>query len=137
MKSKILLSMLLLILPFSCPAHLEVIRGKMDPPPPAPLPSAQALMDSQEKVMLIIKASKENLAKQEALLKDITEYQQIQKKYSENSQDKEIAYQMVMKAYDIMQHLKELRMTHAFDQDLMSEITFFSNMAERWNGNQS
>lgn len=90
-----------------------------------------------KKLKDIISITKKNLENQSKLFGMIEEYRKIQSQYLQNAQDKELTYQMVMKAHTIFLKIKDLHLTHAFEQDFLSELAFFSKMAEKWNSPQS
>jgi uncharacterized membrane-anchored protein len=81
----------------------------------------------------LIEVTKQNLESQKHLKELVKEYLQVQKIYMQNTSDKQNGYRMVKKAQQVLDKIKENHLTQAFDQDFLSELTFFANIANKWN----
>lgn len=79
----------------------------------------------------LISVTEKNLLNQKSLKKLLIDYQQHQLKYLENAQDKEVTLQMVRSAYQLLESIKQNHLTHAFDTEFISQLTFFSQFATK------
>lgn len=77
------------------------------------------------------------LEEQKQLKKMVLEYVALHTKYKQNLEDRELSYQMVKKAHQVLSAIKELHIAHAFDQEFLSDLAFFSGIIERWEGIES
>lgn len=114
----------------------DAIRPKTHDLPPEVEPVA-SMENELGKLQDIMQATAKNLENQKRLYSEISDYMKVHERYLENTNDKRLSYQMVMKAHSAFKLIQSLHLTHAFDQDLISELAFFSNIAERWNTPES
>lgn len=135
MKIRIILHVLLLFIASSLCATEDVIRPSTSDLPNSSISSANignelAILDN------IMEITKQNFETQKQLRGLIVEYLQVKHIYLQNIQDKELSFKMVQKAYQVLEKIKEAHLIQAFDKDFMSEITFFANIASKWNNPQ-
>lgn len=81
----------------------------------------------------LIEATAQNLESQKQLKQLLQDYLQLQQQYAQNTQDKQLSFRMVKKAHELLEKIQEQHLTQAFDQEMLSELTFFSNIATKWN----
>lgn len=79
---------------------------------------------------LLITATQKSLTEQKSLREVITEYQKTQKQYFENDDDAHLL-KLVKSAHITLQKIKEVNLVHSFDPEFISELTRFSQVAER------
>jgi hypothetical protein len=70
-----------------------------------------------------------NLENQKVLKKLLIDYVAIQNQYVQNVNDQALSMKMVKTAHQLLEKIKELNLTHIFDAQLLSELTFFSQIA--------
>lgn len=89
---------------------------------------------SKDLLMLesLIEITKKNLDNQKNLRGLILEYLDIYDKYVENMDNKQLSFRMIKKAKEVLDLIKETHLIHSFDQDFLSELTYFSNIASKW-----
>lgn len=80
----------------------------------------------------LIDVTKENLSLLEQCKKHVIDYISLQEKYAQNTENEKLTFQMVMSADQLLEEIKELHLTQAFDQEFLSELTFFSKVASKW-----
>lgn len=81
----------------------------------------------------LIEVTEKNLTRQRKLKREINEYIALQERYMKNTNDKDLGYQLVKAAKDVLEGIKDQNLTQVFDAQFMSELSFFSNIAEKWN----
>jgi len=79
----------------------------------------------------LIAVTQENLEKQKALQKAILEYQKLQDLYLQNPNDNEVLFCMVKVAHRLLEGIKANYLTQTFDKDFLSELTVFSQVANK------
>lgn len=79
----------------------------------------------------LISGTEKQLEAEKKLRDQVVKYVQVQQKYAQNTQDKELATKVVRKASFLYKKIKELELTQAFDQKFLSELAFFSNIADK------
>jgi hypothetical protein len=105
-------------------------------------PTTEALPDfdkmtarhGQEMQMLdqLITVTQKNLERQRDLRNQISEYLDLQARYIENTDDKNLSIQLVRKAKQVLEGIQQQHLTQAFDQEFLSELSFFANIAQKW-----
>ncbi len=85
------------------------------------------------KIDNLIEVTKQNLESQKHLRELAKDYLQAQKVYMQNTQDKQNGFRMVKKAEVLLEKIKENHLTQAFDQEFLSELSFFASIATKWN----
>lgn len=81
----------------------------------------------------LIDVTKKNLENQIQLKSLLVEYIQIKDQYMQNTDDKQLSYRMVQKAFILLDKIKEDYLTQLFDQEFISELTFFASIGAKWN----
>lgn len=119
------------LLPLQLQGATDSIKPVTQDLPQIALPKAQ---QGQELVLLdqIIKATDQSLQKQKDLREMFKNYLKLKEQYARNVQDKEQSIKLVKQAHQLLNAIKEQHLSHLFDQETMSEITFFSNIASKW-----
>lgn len=105
-------------------------------------PTTEALPDfekmtareGQEMQMLdqLITVTQKNLERQRQLRCYITEYLDLQARYIENTDDKDLSVQLVRKAKQVLDGIQQQHLNQAFDPEFISELSFFANIAQKW-----
>lgn len=125
-------SFLLIILPLMFCAFQGYAADKpvtRDVPKPV-----QPFIETKNQVEMmnnLIGATQKNLEAQKMIREQVVAYQKLQDLYVRNSQDKELVFQMVKAAHRLLENIKENNLTQAFDQDFLSELTVFSQVATK------
>lgn len=114
----------------------DPIRTKPHEMPSIMEPTLQT-NDELSRLNDLISLTSKNLENQKVLYGLIGEYKLVHDRYLENMKDKKLSYQMVMKAHEVYCLIQELHLVHVFDQEFISELTFFNSIAERWTEPQS
>jgi len=79
----------------------------------------------------LIEVTGENYQKQKVLRNDIVEYQRIHDQYFQNTADQQLLFQLVMKADQILETIREINLTHVFDSEFVKELSLFSRFAKK------
>lgn len=79
----------------------------------------------------LINTTQQNLQNQESLRKLIVAYQNIQNQYLQNTEDKESLFHMVKAAHKVLENIKQNHLTQIFDPKFISELTLFSQIANK------
>lgn len=79
----------------------------------------------------LIKVTASNLDIQKELRKRVEGYLKIQTQYLKNPQDKDLTLKMVKEAHFLIEMIKEGHLTQAFAPEFISELTFFSQIANK------
>lgn len=98
---------------------------------PDPVTPTTYVEDELTMLNNIIAATEVNLRQQKALHAKVIEYRQLHDQYVQNIQDKELSFQLIFSSHELLDEIKELQLTQAFDQKFLSDLAFFSNIAER------
>ena len=85
-----------------------------------------------EMIDQLILVTQKNLERQKQLRSEIAEYLDLQARYSENTEDKELSVKLVRKAKQVLEGIQNQHLTHAFDQEFISELSFFAGIAQKW-----
>ena len=102
------------------------------------LASAEPIPPSGEKVSLqgelkmlddLIALTEESLKNEKRLREDVLEYKKDLELYLSHSSDKETVVKVAKTAHRVLERIKELHLIEAFDPDLISELTLFSQIA--------
>jgi hypothetical protein len=80
----------------------------------------------------LIATTQKNLENQKQLRTLIQEYLDIYEKYLQDTNNKQLSFRMILKAKEVTDKIKETHLTQAFEQEFISELTFFSNIASKW-----
>jgi len=78
---------------------------------------------------LLIEATQESLEQQRRLRDMVVEYQKIQARYMQSSEDNELLYQLIKKAYAILETIKAQHLEAAFEPEFLSELSILSKPA--------
>lgn len=123
---------LLMTCSFAAHAAPEIIQS-----PTMNLPKMQnPVVNASDEVHLLdnlIRVTKKNLDQQMQLKDLLVEYLQIKDQYMQNTDDKQLSYRMVQKAYALFSKIKEDYLIQLFDKEFMSELTFFAGIGAKWN----
>lgn len=106
-----------------------------DLPKTAQLPSSYS--ESLCQLDRTISLTQKTWEEQKELRKMIHEYIVLHTNYKQNLEDRALSYQMVKQAHKVISKIKELHLSHAFDQELLSDLAFFSGIIDRWEGLES
>lgn len=108
----------------------------------AVLPVTEALPDFEkmngrkdheiEMLDQLILVTQKNLERQKQLRAQLAEYLDLQARYIENTDDKELSIKLVRKAQQVLEGIQHQHLTHAFDQEFISELSFFAGIAQKW-----
>lgn len=79
----------------------------------------------------LIAVTKQNLEAEMALRGTLVEYLQLQARYMENTNDKDQLFSLAKSAHRLFKLIKENHLTHVFNNDFLSELTLFSQVAEK------
>lgn len=79
----------------------------------------------------LIEVTKKNLENEKQLRQLVQEYLDMQNAYFKNPNDVDLTLRMVKKAYYVFEKIKETHLIQAFDQEFISELTFFSQIASK------
>ncbi|GEM_PF-1958119 len=79
----------------------------------------------------LIAATEETLQSEKLLKEKLSAYIDIYEQYKENTDDRRLCFLLVKKAHEVLALMQELELTQLFDQQFLSEVTFFSNISER------
>ncbi len=79
----------------------------------------------------LIVMTQQNLQNQLALRTLLEQYQQIQAQHLQNDQDIEILFKLVKMAQRLFESIKQNHLTHLFEQDFLSELALFSQIANK------
>jgi hypothetical protein len=97
--------------------------------PPAVEPS---LMEEEMGALdNLIAATEKNLARQRELKKYLIEYKEGLALYLKNSSNKEVIYKTAKIASRVLELIKENYLLNTFEADFISELTLFSQIAEK------
>ncbi len=113
----------------AAPDVLQPSTTSLPKTPSAPLKSGSELTILDN----LIEVTKKNLQEQIELRSMVADYLRIHEQYVQDTANKELSYQMIMKAHAVLQKIKDDHLTQAFDKEFINDITFFSNIASRWN----
>lgn len=89
------------------------------------------LLSEIKRLEHLIHITEENLANQQSLKKQFLDFQKIQLRYLENTQNKEVTLQMVQSAHALLEAIKQYHLTQVFDPEFISQLTFFSQFASK------
>lgn len=78
---------------------------------------------------LLIEATQQSLEQQRRLRDMVVEYQKIQARYMESTDDNELLYQLIKKAYAILEAIKAQHLEAAFEPEFLSELSLLSKPA--------
>ncbi|MCE5318206.1 MAG: hypothetical protein LLG04_12705 [Parachlamydia sp.] len=78
---------------------------------------------------LLIESTQQSLEQQRRLRDMVVEYQKIQARYMESSEDNELLYQLIKKAYAILETIKAQHLEAAFEPEFLSELSMLSKPA--------
>lgn len=81
----------------------------------------------------LIEVTEKNLARQRKLKREINEYIALQERYMKNTNDKDLGFQLVKSAKEVLEGIKDQNLTQVMDAQFMSELAFFSSIADKWN----
>lgn len=127
------ISLAILILHASAlPAASEVVNPSTTKLPRMQNPTTKT-NDEVNLLNNLIDVTKKNLDNQIQLKALLVDYIQIKDQYMQNTDDKQLSYRMVQKAYVLLDKIKEDYLTQLFDQEFMSELTFFASIGAKWN----
>jgi hypothetical protein len=79
----------------------------------------------------LIAATEKNLARQRELKKYLIEYKEGLALYLKNSSNKEVIYKTAKIASRVLELIKENYLLNTFEADFISELTLFSQIAEK------
>ncbi len=105
-------------------------------PSTSDLPRASNLATKGDELALLnqlISVTQQNLDAQKQLRTDLQDYLQIKQQYMQKTDDKQLTIRLVTKAHQLLQKIQDQHLVQAFDQEFISELTFFSNIAAKWN----
>ena len=77
----------------------------------------------------LIDATEKSLAQQRRLRELIGQYQEMQKRYLDNSEDNELLFQLIKTAYTILESIKAQHLELAFEPEFLSELSLLSKPA--------
>lgn len=78
---------------------------------------------------LLIQATQQSLEQQRKLRDMIADYQAIQTRYMDSPEDNELLYQLIKKAYGILEIIKAQHLEAAFEPEFLSELSLLSKPA--------
>lgn len=91
-----------------------------------------SLVENEIKLLdTLIYATEKNLADQKKIKQDILDYQKGLALYLENSSDKEVVLSVARKADSLLNEIKEAHLIDTFEPDFISELTLFSQIAQK------
>lgn len=115
---------IIFILAFNAIA-LEIAADSLKKDPKELLDSQIAMLDD------LIEMTTQTLQNEQKLKSLILQYQQIQEEYIKNPKDKEQIVKMVRMADQILRKMEEAHLITQFDPDFISELAFFSKIANK------
>lgn len=92
---------------------------------------ALIVMHELKRLDNLISITEQNLSNQHSIRELLLNYQQMQLKYLDNAQDKQVTLQMVRAAHALLEGIKNSHLTHVFDTEFMSQLNFFSQFATK------
>lgn len=78
---------------------------------------------------LLIEATQQSLEQQRKLRDMIVDYQKVQSRYLDSPEDNELLYQLIKKAYAILEIIKAQHLEAAFEPEFLSELSLLSKPA--------
>lgn len=117
----------LLLYPFSLKAQ-EFIRNAAGQEISAIKDPKEVINTQLATLETLIALSKRTLAKTEDLREQIEAYKSIQERFFENTQDKELLYNMMKSAHFILKSIKADHLTHLFDPEFLDELQMMSQI---------
>lgn len=93
----------------------------------APVLSSEPL----EELQLMIAATEQTLAVQKTLVEKTSTYLKSMEALENNSQSKQLAYQLVKAANSLKKTIDEERMSQAYGEDFLKELSFFAKMGNK------
>lgn len=87
--------------------------------------------EAVDQLQLMIEASKRTVEAQQSLLQKTEEYLKLLDQLSADSQNKQLAFQMVQKASRLKQQIDEERMSQAYSEEFLKELSFFAKMGNK------
>lgn len=82
----------------------------------------------------LISITEQNVENQKELKEKVKEYIQLRDQYARQTQNQELGMRLVRAAYEVLEGIKEQHLTHVFDKEFMSELTFFSTIGAKQKG---
>lgn len=90
----------------------------------------KVVIQELEHLTILIELTERNLQIQKSLKDKITGYQAIQSSYL-TTKNKELRYDLVKAADEILGMIKEAHLTHLFSPDFLGELTLLANFANK------
>lgn len=98
---------------------------------PAYIDPAESIMAETAMLEQLILTTQKQLEQQRKLKRNVEQYIDLQKKYEQNTKDAKLAARLVKKAHLVFKQIKNLELTQSFDPKFISELSFFSSIAEK------
>lgn len=98
---------------------------------PEPTQSPSLVEDEIKLIDTLIYATEKNLIDQKKIKQDILDYQKGLALYMEHSSDKEVVFSVARKADALLNEIKEAHLIDTFEPDFISELTVFSQIAQK------
>lgn len=100
---------------------------------PLPPPSGDAKLLIHELTMLddLIRLTDDNLKSQKALREFVVQYQKDLALYLKKSSDKDTVLKVARTAHKLLEEIKKNHLIEAFETDFISELTLFSQIAQK------
>ena len=105
---------------------ISSVRGADSPPIIDP---EEVVANEIARLDQLIEATQRSLEQQRKLREMIRQYQQIQTKYLNDSEDNELLYQLIKSAYAILENIKAQHLETAFEPEFLSELSVLSKPA--------
>ena len=92
----------------------------------------QKLLSNQMRILdVLIETTQRSLDSQQKLKQQIADYQRVQDAYLKDTTDKDTLIRMVRQAARVLDTIKEAHLTQEFDPEFISELTLFSQIANK------
>lgn len=79
----------------------------------------------------LIASTEKQLNEQKKLREWVRKFAALQSAYAENPQDKQMSFKLVKRGYQLNKKIHELHLTEAFDEQFLSELAFYTSIAEK------
>jgi hypothetical protein len=92
--------------------------------------TAAATLPKGELSMLnaLIEATQRSLEQQKNLLEQVKKYQELQQRYIEDPENKELLLQLAKEALRVQKSIEATHLKQAFEPEFLSELTLFSQI---------
>ena len=107
----------------------HLLGASLELPPPSG--DAKLLVNELSMLDSLIEVTEGNVKKQKALREEVLLYQKDLALYLKNSSNKDIVMKVARRAHKLLEQIKSLHLIEAFEPDFISELTLFSQLAQK------